>query len=135
MEFSKQEMELFHPFLLSGSKNFFRNMIFIWSKDSMTSFKKWNWILQTGNGIISPISTFRIKKILLKKGNRNPINRKEHYYTHFSSMDQKTSCAFDQRIPKQVFQTVNRICKQEVEFANRKWIFFPISAPRIKRLL
>ena len=31
-------------------------------------------------------------------------------------MDQKTSCAFDPRIPKQVFQTVNRICKQEMDF-------------------
>ena len=98
IEFSKQEMELFHPFLLSGSKNFFWNMIFIWSKDSKTSFEKRKW------------------NFLNRKWNF--LNRKWNNFTHFHSSDQNIYFGrwylFDPMILKYVL-------RMEWNFHDRKW--------------
>jgi hypothetical protein len=106
MELSKQEMELFLPFSVVRSKNFFNKSSPIWSNDFKMVFRnrkwkylyrKWNYfspfqssdqktsltkvfpfgptiskrfsetgngIIQTGNGIISPLSSHRIKTFL-----------------------------------------------------------------------
>ena len=64
MELSKQEMELFHPFPVIGSKNFFNKRISNWSKDSQMDFRNGKW---------------------------NYLNRKWNYFSPFQSLDQKTS--------------------------------------------
>ena len=70
MELSKQEMELFYPFPLLGSKNFFRNMMLIWSNDSRTCLKnrKWNYSdkkTSIGSGcFLDPII---LKQLILKQ--------------------------------------------------------------------
>jgi hypothetical protein len=68
MELSKQEMELFLPFLFIGSKNFFNKTIPIWYNDSKMVFinRKWNY-----------------------------LNRKWIYFSPFYSSDQKNSLTKD----------------------------------------
>jgi hypothetical protein len=64
MELSKQEMELFVPFPVIRSKNFFNKNISIWSNDTKMVFKNRKW---------------------------NYLNRKWNYLSPFQSWDQKTS--------------------------------------------
>jgi hypothetical protein len=64
MELSKQEMEIFLPFLDIGSKNFFKKSIPIWARIPKCFTETGNGIIYTGNGIISPLSSHRIKKLL-----------------------------------------------------------------------
>ncbi len=64
MELFKQEMELFLPFPVIGSKNFFNKSIPNWSKDSKMDFRNRKW---------------------------NYLNRKWNYFSPFQSSDQKTS--------------------------------------------
>jgi hypothetical protein len=84
MEFSKQEMELFLPFSVIRSKNFFDKSDPIWSHDS---------------------------KIVFRNGKWNYLNRKWNYFSPFQSSDQKTSLAkvfsFGQTIPKWFSDTGN----------------------------
>jgi hypothetical protein len=64
MELSKQEMELFLPFLVIGSKDLFNKSIPIWSNKSKMVFRNRKW---------------------------NYLNRKWNYFSPFQSSDQKTS--------------------------------------------
>ena len=70
-------MELFLPFPVIGSKNFFNKSILIWSNDSKMVFRNRKW---------------------------NYLNRKWNYFSPFQSLDQKTSFTkvspFDPTIPK-----------------------------------
>ena len=51
MELSKQEMELFFPFPVIESKNFFDKIISDWSKDYKMDFRnrKWNYLNRKWN--------------------------------------------------------------------------------------
>jgi hypothetical protein len=86
MELSKQEMELFLPFPVIGSQNFFNKSIPIWSNDSKMGFRNRIWIF---------------------------LNRKWNYFSPFQSSDQKTSLTkvfpFSPTIPKWVSETGNGI--------------------------
>ena len=62
MDLSKQEIELFLPLIGLWPKNLFYNIFSILTKE----FKTGNRIIQTGNGIIYPISRPLIKKLLLQ---------------------------------------------------------------------
>jgi hypothetical protein len=86
MELSKQEMELFLPFPVIGSKNFLNKSIPIWSNDSNMVFRNRKW---------------------------NYLNRKWNYFSPFQSSDQKTSLtkvfSFGPTIPKWFSETGNGI--------------------------
>jgi hypothetical protein len=86
MELSKQEMELFLPFPLNGSKNFFDKSIPICSNDS---------------------------KMVFRNRKCNSLNRKWNYFPPFQSSDQKTSLTkvspFVLTIPKWFSETGNGI--------------------------
>jgi hypothetical protein len=64
MKLSELEMELFLPFSVIRSKNFFNESIPIWSNDS---------------------------KMVFRNRKRNYINRKWNYFSPFQSSDQKSS--------------------------------------------
>ena len=64
MELPKQEMELFLLFSQLWSKNFFYKMFINFANELKAGFETGNGIIQTGNGIISPISL--MEKLLLK---------------------------------------------------------------------
>ena len=86
MELSKQEMELFLPFPVIGSQNFFNKSISNWSKDSKMDFRN--------------------RKL-------NYVNRKWNYFFPFWSSDQKTSLTksfpIGLRIIKWISETGNGI--------------------------
>jgi hypothetical protein len=86
MELSKQEMELFLPFPVIGSKNFFNKIISIWSNDSKMGFRNRKY---------------------------NYLNRKWNYFSPFQSSDRKTCLTkvfpFGPMIPKWFSETENRI--------------------------
>jgi hypothetical protein len=86
MEISKQEMELFLPFPVIGSKNFFNKSIPIWSNDFKMVFRNGKW---------------------------NFLNRKWNYFYPFQSSDQKTSLtkdsSFGPTISKWLSETGNGI--------------------------
>jgi hypothetical protein len=64
MVLSKQEIELFLPVPVIRSKNFFNKSIPICFNDSKMVYGTGNGIILTGNGIISPLSSHQIKKII-----------------------------------------------------------------------
>ena len=66
MELSKQEMELFFLFPDLQLKYFFYKMFLNFINEFKAGFENRKWIIQTGNGIISPISWSPIKKLLLQ---------------------------------------------------------------------
>jgi hypothetical protein len=86
MELSKQEMELFRPFSVVGSKNLFYKSIPIWSNDFKMVFRNRKW---------------------------HYLNRKWNYFSPFQSLDQKTSLTkvfpISATIPKWVSETGNGI--------------------------
>ena len=101
-------MELFYLFSLIRSKNFFRNIMFIWSNDSKTCFKnkKWNYLTHF---------RFSDQETSLKTlCSFDP--RKWNYFTYIHSKDSKTS-----------FRNRKWI------FLNRKWNYSLISRSRIKK--
>ena len=115
-------MELFHPFPFLGSKNFFRDILFIWSKGSKISWKyfwnrKWNYWNYFSISRHKIKNIFKIMMLIWSKDifiwsndskicfeNRkwNFLHRKWNYLTRLQSSDQKTSfrtwCSFDQMI-------------------------------------
>jgi hypothetical protein len=108
MELSKQEMELFLPFLVIRSKNFFNKLSPIWSNDSKMVFRNRKW---------------------------NDLNRKWNYFSSFHSSDQKTSLTevspFGPMIPKRFSETGNRI----ILTGSASGIISPLSRHQIKKLL
>jgi hypothetical protein len=86
MELSKQEMELFFPFPVIGSDNFFDKSIPILFNDSKLVFRNRKW---------------------------NYLNRKWNYFSNFQSSDQKTYLTtvspFGLTIPKWFSETGNGI--------------------------
>jgi hypothetical protein len=106
MELSKQEMELFLPFPVIGSKNFFNKSIPIWSNDSQMVFRNRKW---------------------------NYLNRKWNYFSPFQSSDQKTSLtkvsSFGPMFPKWFSETGNRM------ILTGNGIISPLSSHRIKNIL
>ena len=119
-------MELFHPFTLIGSKNFFCNMMFMWSNDSKTweiyfthfhssdqhfsleivcSFdpRKWNYFTYFHSK-----TSFRHRKWIF-------LNRKWNYFTYFKISNQKDLYIFDTRMI-QGFQ--NKFLTQEIYLFN-----------------
>jgi hypothetical protein len=86
MELSKQEMELFSPFPVIDSTNFFNKSITILSNDSNLVFRNRKW---------------------------KYLNRKWNYFSPFQSSDQKTFLTkvspFGQTIPKRFSETGNGI--------------------------
>ena len=104
-------MELFHPFQDLISKN----PLNTWRSYDPTISK---WFSDTGNGIILPIFTYQIKKLLLEHDVclillfQNMFQNKEMefstvngIFTHVLSSDQnkslETVCSFDPRFQKQ----------------------------------
>ena len=99
MELSKQEMELFLPFPVIGSQNFFYKSIPIWSNDSKLVFRNRKW---------------------------NYLNRKWNYFSPFQSLDQKTS--FKKVTPIDL-RFLNGFQKQNVELSKQEmelYLPFPI---------
>jgi hypothetical protein len=86
MELSKQDKELFFPFPVIGSKNFFNKSIPIWSNVSKMVFRNRKW---------------------------NYLNRKWNYLSPFQSREKKTSLTkgypFGPMIPKRFLGTGNGI--------------------------
>jgi hypothetical protein len=86
MELPKQEMELFLPFYVIESKNFFNKNIPIWLHDSKMVFRNRKW---------------------------NCLDRKWNYFSPFQSSDQKTSLTevspFGPMFPKWFSETGNGI--------------------------
>ena len=139
MESSKQEMELFHPFLHLGSNKFFKNMMLIWAKDSKTSFRNRKWNLKQEMELFHPFALIgstnlfwnmmfiwsNDSKICFINWKWNFLNRKYNNFTHVCSSDQKTSLETDVHLI-QGFQ--NKFLKQEMElyhlFLNRIWNYF-----------
>jgi hypothetical protein len=84
MELFNQEMELFLPFPVIRSKNFFNKSIPIWYSDSIMIVRNRKW---------------------------NYLNRKWNYLSPFQSSNQKTSLTkvspFDPTIPKWFSETGN----------------------------
>jgi hypothetical protein len=105
MELSEQEMELFLPFPVIGSKNFFNKSFLIWSSDSKMVFgnRKWNYLNRKWNYFYlssHQIKNFCNKRFLIRSNdfkmvyrNRkwNYLNRKWNYFSPFQSSDPKTS--------------------------------------------
>ena len=83
MEFSKQEMELF-PLL--GSKNFFKNMMLIWSNGPRTSLKKQEM-----------------------EFSKQEMELFHPFIDLWSKKNLRTWCSYDPRIPKEVSETGNGI--------------------------
>ena len=128
MELSKQEMELFHPFQIIGSKNFFYKSILNWSKDSKKDFRnrKWNCLNRKRNNFFpfpiigsknfinkSFLNWYKDSNIDFRNKKRNYLNRKRNYFTPFQSSDQKTSLTevspIGLRILKWISETGNGI--------------------------
>jgi hypothetical protein len=99
-------MELFLPFLVIGSKNFFNKSIPIWSNDSKLVFRNRKW---------------------------NYLNRKWNYFSPFQSSDQNTSFArvspFGPTNPNCFSETGNGI----IQTGNG--IISPLSSHQIKKHL
>jgi hypothetical protein len=105
MELSKQEMELFSPFPVIGSKIFFDKSIPIWYNKSKIVFRNRKW---------------------------NHLNSKWNYLSHFQPSYQKTSLTkvspFGPMIPKWFSETETELSKQEME------LFLPFPVIRSKNL-
>ena len=106
MELSKQEMELFLPFPVIGSKNFFNKSISNWSKDSKMDFRNRKW---------------------------NYLNRKWNYFSPFWSSDQKTSLTKVSPIGLRILKWNSETRKGIIETGNG--IISPLSSHQIKKLL
>ena len=85
-------MELFHPFPVIRSNNFFNKSLPNWSNDSKVDFRNRKW---------------------------NYLNRKWNYFSPFQSSDQKTSLTkvspIGLRTLKWISETGKELSKQEME--------------------
>ena len=99
-------------------------------------FKTGNWIIQTGNGIISPTSRPLIKnffcnissiltkefKIGFQNRKWNHLNRKWNYFSRFQVSDHKTS--FTTSYPYEPKRLNIGFQNRKWNYPNRKWDYF-----------
>ena len=140
-------MELFLPFPVMGSKNFFNKRIPIWSNDSKMVIRnrKWNYLNRKWNYFSTFQSSdqktflyknipiwFNVSKMVFTDRKWNYLSRKWNYFSPFQSWDQKTSLTkgypFGPMIPKWLSRTGSGIT-----WAGNG-IISPLSSHRIKKL-